>query len=158
MRTDSELRTNLSGANLGMPSWLSYAYPYRDWQLKLDVIRPAIPESVYSATFRFLPWFSRMAELRKLEERSRERLAGVWLDEGAQRLLGVLDRETSVPWEDLPQKTGSEWSEVCRSVGRLAGANLCEVSSTRFRLSDYGDELLSELSQGGHTLPLPFGS
>ena len=158
MRTDSEVSANLPRANLGMPSWSAYAYGYNDWRLRLDVTRPASQESVYSATFPFLPWFRRMAELRKLEERSRERLAGVWLDEGAQRLLGVLDRETSIPWEDLRDKTGSEWSEVCRSVGRLAGANLCEVSSTRFRLSDYGDELLAELSQSGHSLPLPFGS
>lgn len=157
MRTDSDVSTNLSVANPLMPSWFGYPYALRDWRLNLE-LQPPTNESAYFATVPFAPWLRRMAELQKLEERSRERLAGVWLDEDAQRLLGVLDRETSVPWEDLPDKTGSEWSEVCRSVGRLAGANLCEVSSNRFRLSDYGDELLAELSQRGHTLPLPFGS
>ena len=156
MRTDYEVSTNVSSANVGTPSWLGYGYSYHDWLLRIDITRPS-HESVHSVTFQLLPWLRRVAELRKLEERSRERLAGVWLDEGAQRLLSVLDRETSIPWEDLRDRTGSEWSEVCRSAARLAGANLCEVSSTRFRLSDYGDELLAELSQSGHTLPLPFG-
>ena len=44
--------------------------------------------------------------LPKLERQHRERLAAVALDPAAKKLLNALDRETSVKWEDLPDKTG----------------------------------------------------
>ena len=33
--------------------------------------------------------------------------------------------------------------DILRSVVLLAGANLCEASPTRLRLSEYGDKLLA---------------
>ena len=88
----------------------------------------------------------RLAELQKLERRHRERVAAVSLDSAAQRLLGALDRETSIRWEELPDRAGSDWSEASRAAALLAGANLCDASPTRIRLSDYGDKLLAESS------------
>lgn len=84
--------------------------------------------------------------LPKLERQHRERLAAVALDPAAKKLLNALDRETSVKWEDLPDKTGGDWSEASRAAALLTGANLCEVSPTRIRLSEYGDKLLAEES------------
>lgn len=78
-----------------------------------------------------------------------ERLAAVSLNPTAKRLFDVLDKETSIRWEELPDKTDSEWSEVARAVAILSKANLCEASPTRIRISDYGDRLLSELKKAG---------
>ena len=86
------------------------------------------------------------SSMTKLERQHRERLAGVWLDPVAQKLLTVLDRETSIRWEDIPDMAECEWSEASRAAALLAGANLCEVSPTRIRLSEYGDTLLAESS------------
>ena len=93
---------------------------------------------------------SRVADLLKLDRQHRERLAAVWLDQAAQNLLSALDRETSIRWEDLPDRAECDWSEASRSAALLAGANLCEVSPTRIRLSDHGDRLLAELSLADH--------
>lgn len=89
---------------------------------------------------------SRMVELLKLERQYQERLAGVSLDSGAQKLLSVLDRETSIKWEDIPDGAEGDWSEMSRAIALLAGANLCEASPTRLRLSECGVRLLAELS------------
>ena len=83
-------------------------------------------------------------DLQKLQRQHRERLAAVSLDPAAQKLLNALDMETSIRWEDLPDKTEGGWSEAARSAALLAGANLCEVSPTRIRLTEYGDKLLAE--------------
>ena len=85
----------------------------------------------------------------KIEQQHRERLAAVWMDETAQKLLNVLDRETSIRWENLPDRTESDWSEAARAAALLVGANLCEVSPTRIRLNEYGDRLLAEWSSDG---------
>ena len=53
---------------------------------------------------------------------------------------------------ELPDKTDSEWSKVARAVAILSGANLCETSPTRIRISDYGDRLLAESSQSVSTV------
>ena len=82
-----------------------------------------------------------------LHRQHSERLAAVSLDPVAKRLLRVLDRETSIRWEDLPERIEAEWEEACRAATILAIANLCEASPTRIRLSDYGDKLLAESSQ-----------
>ena len=89
---------------------------------------------------------SRLVELLKLERQYRERLAGVSLDIDAQKLLSVLDHETSIKWEDIPDEAEGEWSEMSRAIALLAGANLCEASPTRLRLSEHGVRLLAELS------------
>ena len=83
----------------------------------------------------------------KLERQHRERLAAVSLDPTAQKLLHALDRETSIRWEDLPDRAEGDWSEASRSAALLAGANLCEVSPTRIRLNEYGDKMLAESPQ-----------
>ena len=85
-------------------------------------------------------------ELIKLERQRREREAGVWLDPVAPNLLSVLNRETSIRWEDVPDRAECEWSEATRAAALLVGANLCEVSPTRIRLSEYGAKLLAESS------------
>ena len=89
---------------------------------------------------------SGFSELIKLERQRREREAGVWLDSAAQKLLSALDRETSIRWEDIPDMAECDWSEATRAAALLAGANLCEVSPTRIRLSEYGVKLLAESS------------
>ena len=89
---------------------------------------------------------SQLENLPKLERQHRERMAAVALDPAAKRLLNALDRETSIKWEDLPDKTGGDWSEASRAAALLARANLCEVSPTRIRLSEYADKLLAEES------------
>lgn len=87
-----------------------------------------------------------VVEVQKLERQSQERLAAVYLDPAAQQLIDALDRETSIRWEDLPNMVGGKPHDVLRSVVLLAGANLCEASPTRLRLSEYGDKLLAESS------------
>ena len=86
------------------------------------------------------------SSMTKLARQRRERLAGVWLDPAARKLLTALDRETSIRWEDIPDMAECKWSEAARAAALLAGANLCEVSPTRIRLSEYGDKLLAEPS------------
>ena len=87
-----------------------------------------------------------VVEVQKLERQNQERLAAVYLDPTARQLLNALDRRTSIRWEDLPDVVEGEPSDVLKSVGILAGANLCEISPTRLRLSEYGDKLLAESS------------
>lgn len=89
---------------------------------------------------------SGLEELIKLERQRREREAGVWLDPIAQKLLSALDKETSIRWEDIPDKAECAWTEAVRAASLLVGSNICEVSPTRIRLSEYGDKLLAELS------------
>jgi hypothetical protein len=93
----------------------------------------------------FTGFARRYSNVIKVEQQHRERLAAVWLDETAQKLLNVLDRETSIRWENLPHRAESDWSEAARAAALLVGANLCEVSPTRIRLNEYGDRLLAEL-------------
>lgn len=89
---------------------------------------------------------SRMVGLLKLERQYQERMAGVSLDSDAQKLLSVLDRETSIKWDDILDKAEGDWSDMSRAIALLAGANLCEASPTRLRLSENGVRLLAELS------------
>lgn len=96
---------------------------------------------------------NQLDDLLKLERRHRERVAAVSLDPVAKRLLNALDRETSIKWADLPDKAEGDWSEASRAAALLAGANLCEVSPTRIRLSEYGDKLLTEDSEAVAAIP-----
>lgn len=84
-----------------------------------------------------------VVEVQKLERQNQERLAAVYLDPTAQQLIDALDRKTSIRWEDLPNMVEGKPHDVLRSVVLLAGANLCEASPTRLRLSEYGDKLLA---------------
>lgn len=92
-----------------------------------------------------------VVKVQKLERQNQERLAAVYLDPTAQQLIDALDRETSIRWEDLPDMVGGKPHDVFRSVVLLAGANLCEASPTRLRLSEYGDKLLAESSMDEQT-------
>ena len=87
-----------------------------------------------------------VVEMQKLERQNQERLAAVYLDPIARQLLNVLNRKTSIKWEDLPDVVEGESPDILRSVVLLAGANLCDASPSRLRLSEYGDELLAESS------------
>lgn len=84
-----------------------------------------------------------MERLTKWEQRRRDRIAGVYLDEASLKMLGVLDRETSIRWGELTKMTGLEPSDALRVVALLASAELCEAGPLRVRLSDVGDMLLS---------------
>ena len=57
----------------------------------------------------------------KASSKQGERLAAVSLDPTAMRLFDVLDKETSIRWEELPGKTDSEWSKVARAMAILQG-------------------------------------
>ena len=115
-----------------------HSTPVLSWRLDRDNVPVAYGQMDISA------FASRVAGLLKLERQHRERLAAVSLDPRAQKLLGALDKETSIRWEDLPDRAECDWSEASRSAVILAGANLCEASPTRIRLSEYGDRLLAE--------------
>ena len=83
-----------------------------------------------------------------MEKRHRERQAGIWLDPVARDLFSAMARETSIRWEDLPEKTHSDdWSKLCKATALLAGANLCEAGPTRFRLNGRGVALIESLTK-----------
>ena len=118
-------------------------------RLLWEVYQDSNPAPMASGQVDYLAFATRLKDLLKLERQHRERLAGVSLDPTAQKLLCALDRETSIRWEDIPEKAESDWSEASRSAALLVGANLCEVSPTRIRLNEYGDKLLAESSPTG---------
>ena len=138
------------------PLW-SFAHSFRPAQryssqpmrLLWEVYQDSNPAPMASGQVDYLAFATRLKDLLKLERQHRERLAGVSLDPTAQKLLCALDRETSIRWEDIPEKAESDWSEASRSAALLVGANLCEVSPTRIRLNEYGDKLLAESSPTG---------
>lgn len=84
--------------------------------------------------------------LQKLERQNRDRLAAVYMNSTARQLLDALDRKTSIKWENLLDEVEGEYPDILRSVVLLAGANLCDASPNRLRLSEYGDKLLAESS------------
>ena len=157
MMTDYFLNTEPSGTNLGRRPSFGYRYPQSiqnaDWSLRWSVHQDMNPEPVAFGRVGYLALIRRLAGLQKLERQHRERLAAVSLDPNAQKLLSSLDRETSIRWEDLPDRAEGDWSEASRSAALLAGANLCEVSPTRIRLNEYGDKLLAESSPSGRAIP-----
>ena len=147
MQVDSLFNSQMSGKNVGdktlqrfstsLPSKLYYR-----WGLYGG-------SSIEPVAYGQVDYFSlarQLANLQKLHRQHREHLAAVTLDPTAQRLLGALDRETSIRWEDLPDTLEGNWSELCRAAAILAGSNLCEAGPTRIRLSEYGDKLLTESS------------
>ena len=161
MKTDSAPNTAPSGTNPEAGSSFGFAHMPSEvtsgWSFRWSVHRSVHPSINSEPTdFGQVDYFAlqgRLAHLQKLEQQHRERLAAVALDTVAQRLLNSLDRETSIKWEDLPNRADGDWTEACRSAALLAGANLCEVGPTRFRLNEYGNKLLAESPQAGQTQP-----
>ena len=70
-----------------------------------------------------------------MQRQNGDRLAAVYRDATAPRLLKALNRKTPIGWGDLPGVVGGEWDDVLRSVALLSGADLCEASTTGLRLS-----------------------
>ena len=158
MKAYSFSNTEPSGTNLDDGSYFNFGQKPNDiqsgWSFRWSVQPQGIDsEPTYFGEVDVLPLLRRLAVLEKLERLHRERLAAVMFDTVAQTLFNFLDRETSIRWEDLPNKADAKWSETCKSVALLAGANLCEVGPTRFRLTEYGDKLLSESPLSGRTHP-----
>ncbi len=157
MTTESFPNTELAGANLEAGSVPQFHYPRLiprhslslKWRLHQDVN----PAPIAFGQVDFAEFVSRLDSLLKLQRQHREKLAAVSLDPDAQRLLSALDQETSIRWEDLPDRAGCDWSAASRSAALLAGANLCEASPTRIRLNEYGDKLLAESSSVGQAAP-----
>ena len=85
-----------------------------------------------------------LGKLSKSQRQHRERLAAVCLDEHARKLLHALDKETSIRWENLPDRVESDWSDASKAAALLSGAHLCEAGPNRIRISQYGDQLLAE--------------
>jgi hypothetical protein len=81
--------------------------------------------------------------LAKWEQRRRDRIASVYLDEDSIKMLKLLGRETSIRWDKLTEMAGLQPSDTLRVVALLANAELCEVGPLRLRLSDAGDLILS---------------
>lgn len=153
MMTETFLNTEPLGTNLDTRQSFGYFYPlsvrYRHLVLSWGLHQDTNPVPLAAGQVDFLAFARRTEGLVKLERQHRERLAAVALDTGAKTLLSALDRETSIRWEDLPDRAGGDWSEASRSAALLAGANLCDVSPTRIRLNEHGDKLLAESSQAG---------
>ena len=150
MKSDSVLNTEPSGTNLEVGSYFSFGQNEVQSGWFRWYVQPGDIDSEPTA-FGQVGLYAlqqKLTALQKLERQFQERVAAVTLDPVAQKLLDSLDRETSIRWEDLPDKVDCNWSEACRSAALLArprrGANLGEVSPTRFRLTEYGDKLLSE--------------
>ena len=148
MAADSLFSSQLSGRNMagktfhrfGLESIDSSSSLYYRW----GVYGGSSPEPVAHGQVDYFSLLRRLAYLQKLQRQHREHLAAIALDSAARKLLGALDRETSIRWEDLPDRVEGDWSESCRAAALLAGANLCEASPTRIRLNEYGDKLLTE--------------
>ena len=106
----------------------------------------AIMESTPKAatTKGLLDLANELGEPSKSQRQHRERLAAVCLDEHARKLLHALDKETSIRWENLPDRVESDWSDASKAAALLAGAHLCEAGPNRIRISEYGDQLLAE--------------
>ena len=155
MTTVSLFRSQLSGRNVadlphhrfGLESIGSPSSPYYRW----GVYRGSNPEPIVYGQVDFFSLVNLLVDQQKLIRQHREHLAAVSLDATAQKLLGVLDQETSIRWEDLPDKVEGDWPESCRAAALLAAANLCEAGPTRLRLNEYGDKLLAELSADDQT-------
>ena len=150
MMTDSFLTTEQSGTNLIQRSSSGYRYHQPNVQSDPDlsfqwgVHQDTNPKPIAYGQMNYWAFAGRVMELLKLERQHRERVAAVSLDAAAKRLLNTLDRETSVKWDDLPDKADDDWAEASRAAALLTGASLCEVSPTRIRLSEYGTKLLAE--------------
>ena len=157
MITDSVYNTELSGANPDSRPPSGYGYiqsiPYPQWSLRWGLYQERNSTPIAYGQVDFSALAGRVADLIKLERQHRERLAAVSLDPAAQKLLSALDRETSIRWQDLPDRAECGWSEASRSAALLAGANLCEASPTRIRLNEYGDKLLAESSSAVQANP-----
>ena len=151
MKADADFSSQLSGMKVaGRTPFGSSPGPtdlHSSLNYRWSVHQGANPKPLESGQIDYRVVFRLIAGSQKLHRQHGERLAAVSLDSGAQRLLAALDRETSIRWEDLPDRVEADWGESCRAAAILAGANLCDASRTRIRLTDYGDKLLAESSQ-----------
>ena len=160
MMTDLLPTTEQPGTNLTTRSPFDNSYrqtnilPDTPLSFRWGVYQDMNPIPIDYGHVNYWALASKVANLLKLERQHRERVAAVALDPAAKKLLNALDRETSVKWDDLPDKADGNWSDASRAAALLARANLCEVSPTRIRISEYGDKLLAEESaQVGDALP-----
>jgi hypothetical protein len=153
MAADSDFSSQLSGMRVaGRTPFGSTLGPidlHSSLNYRWSVHQGANPKPLESGQVDYLVLFRLRAGFQKLQRQHGERIAAVSLDPAARKLLGALDRETSIRWGDLPDRVEGDWPESCRAAALLAGANLCEASTTRIRLTEYGDKLLAESSQPG---------
>ena len=80
------------------------------------------------------------------ETRRWEYQSGVLLNDAARRLLAALDRETSIEWENVAEKSHNDWADACQAVAILSRSGLCEASRSRLRISTYACEWLKRLT------------
>ena len=131
---DSRFRGNDGGGGFGVTGRLAGGYSSQPLAL-VDLIhrhplKIGLPRGVAPQ------------ELQDLQRQNGDRLAAVYLDATAPRLLDALGRMASIRWEALPDAVDGGWDDVLRSVALLSGADLCEASPTGLRLSEHGKELL----------------
>lgn len=84
---------------------------------------------------------------RESLKHQKSRTADIAVDPTARDLLNLFDRETSIRWGDLANRTGLAWEEICRGVAILAWAGMCEPGPVRIRLSEQGAILLESREQ-----------
>ena len=151
MLTDNTFSKMLSGGGMSNMIPVRHQFPTKglpsDSILKWGLYRSADSKPFTFGQTDYSAFVQRILPLVKLQRQQDERLAAVALDETAQKLLEVVNRETSIRWEDLPEKADADWGEACRAAAILALANLCEASPTRIRLSAYGDKMLAKSVQ-----------
>lgn len=99
--------------------------------------------SVSSGIEEYEPFVRRLEEINKIERQRQNSLAGAMLDESAKKILDVLDKSTSIKWEDLAAKSDLSWHDIARGVAFLSSANLCEPEFARLRLTESGERLLA---------------
>ena len=78
-------------------------------------------------------------ELRARDMYRHDYMGAVQLNPTARKLFAALDRETSIRWEDLPDRCGEDWTAICKAVAVLSRAGLCEADQ-RLRISVHGIE------------------
>ncbi len=153
MRTPYVYHSETSATNLETNSPSDYGVANRSVFQPLSfqwrIVHDSKPTPVAYGQVGYLALVSRFSDLLKLERQIKERTAAVSLNSGALQLMDALDKETSIRWEDLPERSGGDWMEACRAATLLAGANLCDASPTRLRLTEHGHRMLggAELSE-----------
>ena len=107
------------------------------WKETKDPSAPALGVS----NTKWVDWGSASLEHRK------DRTADIAVDPAARDLLDLFDRETSIRWRDLADRTGLDWEEICRGVAILVWGGMCEPGPVRIRLSEQGAILLVSREQ-----------
>ncbi len=119
-----------------------------NWSFNWKIISHATDkEKAYLLSYGSQPFneiLTTLEQVSKIQRKYRERVAGVFTDANALTALDLLNRETSVRWEDLESKMGLACFEVCRSISLLAAAEMCDVGHSRVRISAIADRILLE--------------